>query len=279
MSTAFHPQTDGQSERAVRSLKQMLRAYVNQHQNDWDLLLTPLEFAYNNAPNESTGETPFFLNYGQHPNVLSVPWSKHPIIADNDMARDYLERIRKALASAKRVLSAAQQRQKQYADRKCREHQFQVGGKVLLSTEHLRRYPGAGAKRSLGPVSVGPYKVLGVLADGSAVRLELPPSLPIHPVVNVSRLQPYREDNGQFPGRQQNIQPGPLFVQDGQEYFVVDSFLDTRSVRGGGRSWKRQVYVRWKDYGPEWDLWVDESLLKQDLGKPEFDKFMASLRG
>ena len=109
--------------------------------------------------------------------------------------------------------------------------------------------------------------------------MELPPSLPIHPVVNVCRLQPYREDNGQFPGRQQNIQPGPLFVQDGQEYFVVDSFLDTRSVRGGGRSWKRQVYVRWKDHGPEWDLWVDESLLKQDLGKPEFDKFMASLRG
>ena len=67
MSTAHHPQTDGQTERANRTLKEMLRSYVNSRQNDWDQYLAPLEFAYNNAQQSSTGHSPFFLNHGRQP--------------------------------------------------------------------------------------------------------------------------------------------------------------------------------------------------------------------
>ena len=67
MSTSFHPQTDGQTERANRTLEDMLRHYINPSQNDWDQHLAAIEFAINNSWQESTKETPFFLNYGHHP--------------------------------------------------------------------------------------------------------------------------------------------------------------------------------------------------------------------
>src|ERR1051325_4161804 len=67
MSTAFHPQTDGQTERMNRTLEEMLRAYTTYHQNQWDECLSATEFAYNNSKQTSTGQTPFELDNGQHP--------------------------------------------------------------------------------------------------------------------------------------------------------------------------------------------------------------------
>ena len=69
MSTAFHPQTDGQTERMNRTLEQMLRFYVSYRQDDWDLYLPTCQFAVNNAKQASTGETPFYLNHGRHPGL------------------------------------------------------------------------------------------------------------------------------------------------------------------------------------------------------------------
>ena len=69
MSTAFHPETDGQTERNNQTLEQMLRNYVNYKQDDWDAHLSAAEFAYNNAKQASTGATPFFLSTGQNPLV------------------------------------------------------------------------------------------------------------------------------------------------------------------------------------------------------------------
>ena len=67
MSTAFHPQTDGQTERMNRFIEDILRAYVNPAQDDWDQHLPLVEFAMNNAYNASIQNTPFFLNFGLHP--------------------------------------------------------------------------------------------------------------------------------------------------------------------------------------------------------------------
>ncbi len=67
MSTAYHPQTDGQTERVNRVLEDMLRMYVSSCQTDWDEKLSCAEFAINNADHESTGTTHFMLNYGYHP--------------------------------------------------------------------------------------------------------------------------------------------------------------------------------------------------------------------
>lgn len=79
MSTAFHPQTDGQTERANRTIEDILRAYVSIRQTDWDLLLTPVEFAYNNSVQTSTGHTPFYLGTHIHtPAYTSLLLPIHP---------------------------------------------------------------------------------------------------------------------------------------------------------------------------------------------------------
>ena len=72
MSTAFHPQTDGQTERTNAILEQYLRAYVNYQQDNWTELLTLAEFAYNNSKQEMIKHTPFFANYGYHPTSESI---------------------------------------------------------------------------------------------------------------------------------------------------------------------------------------------------------------
>jgi hypothetical protein len=69
MSTAYHPQADGQTERQNRTLEDMLRAYVNYHRDDWDQHLVAAEIAHNNSQQASTGFSPYFLNYGQHPHL------------------------------------------------------------------------------------------------------------------------------------------------------------------------------------------------------------------
>ena len=67
ISLGFHPQTDGQTERANRSIEEMMRAYVGRRQNDWDERLGMMEYAYNNAVHSSLGYMPFYLCYGRHP--------------------------------------------------------------------------------------------------------------------------------------------------------------------------------------------------------------------
>ncbi|KAJ9516246.1 hypothetical protein QJQ45_001132 [Haematococcus lacustris] len=73
LSSAYHPQTDGQTERANRTVEDMLRPYVNDHKTDWDQHLAAVEFAYNNSEHVGTGFTPFYLNYGQPPNTQTTP--------------------------------------------------------------------------------------------------------------------------------------------------------------------------------------------------------------
>ena len=81
MPSSFHPQTDGQTERANRSIEEMLRDYVGKRQNDWDERLGMFEFMYNNFVHSSSGYTPFYLCYGRHPvspvNLVSQVESKN----------------------------------------------------------------------------------------------------------------------------------------------------------------------------------------------------------
>ncbi|GJP48756.1 hypothetical protein CLOM_g8031 [Closterium sp. NIES-68] len=128
MSSAFHPQTDGQTERTNRTLEQMLRSFISPMQDDWDELLPLVEFAVNNSVHDSTREKPFILNCGRHPTTPAthgIGGLKIPA------AKDFVARQQEALKSARRWLEIAQQRQKSYADMKRREISYEVGDKVL----------------------------------------------------------------------------------------------------------------------------------------------------
>jgi transposase InsO family protein len=132
-STAFHPQTDGQTERVNRILETYLRHYVSTSHDVWDILLAGAQFAYNNAWQELVSNSPYFLNHGRHARILlghglvSVP-----------AAGNFVHRISESISRAKSLLNPAQQHQKAFADRGQRELELEVGAKVLLSKKYLQ---------------------------------------------------------------------------------------------------------------------------------------------
>jgi len=112
MSTAFHPQTDGQTEQMNRTLEEMLRAFVNYRQDNWDTCLLTLEFAYNNSKHASTEHTPFFLNYGHHPRTPATLLTP----MNTPAADDFALQIQNLTKAAQDALALAQANQEQYAN-------------------------------------------------------------------------------------------------------------------------------------------------------------------
>jgi transposase InsO family protein len=248
MSTAFHPQTDGQTERVNRVLEDMLRHYVSPVQDDWDELLDCAEFAVNNAWQESIKNTPFFLNFGQHPRTPIGRSAGTQVPAAND----FVTRLETALSTAKLSLRAAQDRQKSFADQSRRDVVYGVGQKILLSTQNFRlANPGS---RKLLPRWVGPFQILERIGQ-VAYKLDMPKNLKMHNVFHVSLLKPYRSD-----GRVQPPPP-PIELENSLE-FEVERLLDHRQVkRGRSKSLKKEFLVKWLGYGPEHNTWEPESNL------------------
>lgn len=137
MSTAFHPQSDGQTERANRVIEEMLRHYVNPHQDDWDTKLAACEVAINSAHQESIGTSPFYLTYGCTPRT---PFTVH-LQDKNPAARQFVKTVQETLGLAKRALQIAQHRQRDDADLARRHVEYTVGDKVMLSTKNLTLKP------------------------------------------------------------------------------------------------------------------------------------------
>ena len=251
MSTAYHPQTDGQTERMNRVLEDMLRHYVSPNQTDWDRHLPMVEFAINNAYQESVKSTPFMLNYGQHPHTPAsiCKGTEQPAAAGSGSspANRFTDEMQQIIAQAKQSLLSAQQRQKANHDRKARAKQFTVGDEVLLSTKNIAfKNPGTA---KLLPKYVGPFKVLERIGS-VAYRLLLPETMKVHDVFHVSLLEQYRSD-----GRCQP--PPPTLFLDGDEQYDIDSVLQVRQ----SSKRKREFLVKWLGYGPEHNTWEPESNL------------------
>ena len=247
MSTAFHPQTDGQTERVNRVLEDMLRHYVSPVQDDWDELLDCAEFAVNNAWQESIKNTPFFLNFGQHPRTPTG----RSAVSQVPAANDFVNRLEQAVSTAKMSLLAAQDRQKSFADQRRRDVVYEVGQQVLLSTQNFRlANPGS---RKLLPKWVGPFQILARIGQ-VAYKLDMPANLKMHNVFHVSLLKPHRSD-----GRVQPPPP-PILLESSLEY-EVERLLDHRHVKRGRTRTRNQFLVKWLGYGPEHNTWEPESNL------------------
>ena len=112
MSTAFHPQTDGQTERVNQVIEAYLRPYLNQEQDDWVDLLPMAEHAYNYSMTSATGMTPFYTNYGRHPELQNPQRTE----VMNPASHAYAHWIAGALDRGKKALEAARERMTKYAD-------------------------------------------------------------------------------------------------------------------------------------------------------------------
>ena len=256
MSTSFHPQTDGQTERMNRVLEDTLRNYVAPQQNNWDQFLDMAEFAINNSWQVSIKNTPFYAVYGQHPHTptsLAVQTGKVPT------AQQWLTTHEERTLYAKACLKSAQDRQKHYADEKRKAVHYAIGQHAWLSTKKMI-FKCGGSPKFL-PRFTGPFRISGVqgprdpetqeISEVTAVRLELPKGCKVHPVVHVSRLKPYK-DNGQ-PIHAPELE----FDQDGIPTFEADSIVGEKVSKIRKKD-VRFFLVRWTGYGPEHDTWEEE---------------------
>ena len=190
-STTFHPQTDGQSERTIQTLEDMLRACMIEFKGSWDTHLSLMEFANNNNYQSSIGVTPFEALYGRKcrtpicwdevgerrligPEVVQITLDKIQIIRDR--------------------LKIARDRQKSYADKRRRDLQFKVGDRVFLKVSPWKGVLRFGRRRKLRPRYIGPYEIIARVGL-VAYRLDLPPELSkVHNVFHVSMLRKYIPD-------------------------------------------------------------------------------------
>ena len=243
LSTSYHPETDGQTERTNRTLEQVLRTYVGYHQDDWDRWLPLVEFAYNNAKQASTGLTPFYCDLGQHPLVPSslIVTREFDESTQVGATADFLTHMADILQEARGAIAEAQDRQAHYANQHRREDDFQEGEMVLLSTANITtdidaRRP----SRKLNPRFIGPYRIVKMVSP-VAFKLELPPKMKIHPVFHVSLLRKYQQNPEEFSERHQPPPP-PVVIGDQQEY-EVERILDKRTRRR-----RIEYLVKWAGY-------------------------------
>ena len=184
LSTAYHPQMDGQTERINQELEQYLRVFINHRQEQWPDWLGMVEFAYNNKIHVATKTLPFKANYGQNPRMGFEGRRK----GKYKVAGKFVERIKKIQEEAKAALGKAQEKMKKFGNRRQGEgEEYRVGDLVLLSTKDLKWQMKGRRSEKLTECFVGPYKVKGIISS-NAIELELPKSIKIHPVVNVSRI-------------------------------------------------------------------------------------------
>jgi len=223
LSTAYHPQTDGQTERINQELEQYLRVFIDHRQEQWPDWLGTAEFAYNNKIHTATKNSPFKVNYRQDPRMGFEGRRK----GKYEAAGKFVEKMRKIQKEAKVALGKAQEEMKKFADRKREKgEEYRVGDLVLLSTKDLKWQMKGRRSEKLMEHFVGPYKIKGIVSS-NAIELELPRTIKIHPVVNVSRVRLYKP---QVEG-QKKTPPKPVIIE-GEEEFEVEQNLNKRVVQG-----------------------------------------------
>ncbi|KAJ9526612.1 hypothetical protein QJQ45_017610 [Haematococcus lacustris] len=277
ISTANHPQTDGQTERANRTLEDMLRNYVSPHHTDWDNHLTAAEFAYNASVQASTGYSPFMLNSGQEPHTplslavhTAAPVPVTP--ATSETATAFLQRMATNIAAASQHLVKAQQRQVKHANAQRQDHKFAVGDMVYICVSfftHMRpATQTAGAAHKFTPRQHGPFKVLEVVTP-VALRLQLPATWKsVHPVVHVSHVKLHHDGSAQFPTRNPAPPPEPDII-DGEAHYHVEAFRNHRFLRG-----QLQMQVKWLGHPEHDNTWVPLAQLREDMTDNVMNKLL-----
>ncbi|WVZ70434.1 hypothetical protein U9M48_019105 [Paspalum notatum var. saurae] len=183
---AYHPQTDGQTERTNQILKDMLRACAIQHGTSWDKCLPYAEFSYNNSYQASLKKSPFEALYGKR---CRTPLFWNQTGEKQLFGSDIIQDAEQQLWIVQENLRVAQSRQRSYADVRRRDLSFKVDDHVYLKVSQMRSIRRFNMKEKLAPRYIGPFKIMEKKGE-VAYRLELPPSLSgVHDVFHMSQLK------------------------------------------------------------------------------------------
>ena len=253
LSTAYHPQTDGQSERTIQTLKYMLRACVLEFGGSWDSHLPLIEFAYNNSYHSSIGMPPYEMLYGRRcrtPTCWLEPGEKQ--YTGPDVVQITADKVKIACEK----LKAARDRQKMYVDPKRRPVIFEEGDRVFLKVSPWKGVIRFCRKGKLSPRYIGPFKIIQKVND-QTVSLELPPELSdIHNTFNVCYLRKCKvEDDQILPLHELKVDSAKRLVEEPIE------ILDTKTKKLRKKIIKL-VLVKWKsNLGPNM-TWETEDEMK-----------------
>jgi hypothetical protein len=185
-SSAYHPQTDGQTKRVNQILEDMLRACALQYGRSWDRSLSYAEFSYNNNYQESLKMAPFEMLYGRRCRTLLF-WSEAG--ERKVFGPDILQEVEKQVCMVRENMRVAQSRQKSYVDHGRRELNFEVGNFVYLKVLPMRGLHHFKVWGKLALRLIGPFKILEKRGE-VAYQLELPSQLSdMHDVFHVSQLK------------------------------------------------------------------------------------------
>ena len=242
MSSAYHPESDGSTERANRTITQMVRNCIGPRQRDWVSKLPAVEFAINSARSESTGYAPFFLNHGRMPR--SMIWD-NPGTEEYPAVRAYAQKVKYAIMMAHDSILGARVKQTRDANRRRRPSPFVRGDLVYVSTKNLSLPKGL--TRKFIPKFIGPYRISEDFGNNS-YRLELSANLRrrgIHDVFHSSLLRAHEpNDDRLFPGR---LDSQVTELEDREEEWAIDRIAShkgssTNAIfecvwRSGDRTW------------------------------------------
>ena len=246
LSTAYRPQTDGQTERTNRTLQEYLRAYVNPSGKDWIEKLGMAEYAYNDSYHTAIGCTPFFLNFGEHPRsplTLSIRQQSMRMSSST-----FAKQMQFNVKTAKQLLVKAQNRMKQQYDKRHTHKEFVEGTEVLLSTENLKL---TGCSK-FWPRYIGPFKITKVI-NTHAYELALPEHWFIHPVFHISLLKEYKSDG--------SFQPALVPTELSDDMYHIDAIYDHRYTRRGKKK-ILQYLCGYNDCEPHSRTWHYENEIK-----------------
>ncbi|CAL1353301.1 unnamed protein product [Linum trigynum] len=185
-STAFHPQSDGQTERVNALLEVYLRYYVSANQRDWVKLMDTTQFSYNLHRNESTNTSPFELAMGQQPLTPTTVATGYR--GNSPAAYKFAKGWHEKMEMAKSYLARATKKMKKWADKKRRHLEFEEGDMVMVKFyphrfKHLKNVHKGLLRRYEGPFPI--VKRIGKVA----YKVEVPSHLEIHLVFHVSQLK------------------------------------------------------------------------------------------
>ncbi|GJU05374.1 putative reverse transcriptase domain-containing protein [Tanacetum coccineum] len=254
MSTAYHPQTDGQSERTIQTLEDMLRACVIDFGKGWDRHLPLVEFSYNNSYHTSIKAAPFEALYGRKCRS-PICWAE---VGDAQLTGpEIVHETTEKIIQIKKRIQAARDRQKSYADRRRKPLEFEVGDKVMLKVSPWKGVIRFGKRGKLNPRYIGPFKILAKVGT-LAYRLELPEQLSrVHSTFHVSNLKKcFVDEPLAIPLDEIQIDDKLNFIEEPVE--IMD-----REVKRLKQSRIPIVKVRWNSRrGPEF-TWEREDQMKK----------------